>query len=64
MSISKKMDVPELKTTMHREKEALVTMFLANASHIELALQYSIINELHSKITETSKRNQREDRSC
>lgn len=35
---------------LKHEKEALVTMFLANASITELAAQYKLIDELNSKV--------------
>jgi hypothetical protein len=41
---------PNLRQTLTREKEALVTMFLSNATHMELTQQIKKIDDLCSKI--------------
>lgn len=45
-----KADDDPLMSQIKQEKEALVTMFLANASITELAAQYKLIDELNAKI--------------
>jgi hypothetical protein len=44
-------DADNLTSQIKKEKEALVSMFLANASITELAAQYKLIDELNSRIT-------------
>ena len=39
-----------LLTQIKKEKEALVSMFLANASITELAAQYKLIDELNARM--------------
>jgi hypothetical protein len=41
-----------LVAQIKQEKEALVSMFLANASITELAAQYKLIDDLNSKINQ------------
>ena len=43
-------DLELLRSTLNREKEALVSMFLANAPLTQLNAQYQLIDELNEKI--------------
>lgn len=43
-------DLESLRTSLNREKEALVSMFLANAPLTQLNAQYQLIDELNEKI--------------
>ena len=43
-------DLEQLRSTLNREKEALVSMFLANAPLTQLNAQYQLIDELNEKI--------------
>jgi hypothetical protein len=43
-------DIEALRTSLNREKEALVSMFLANAPLTQLNAQYQLIDELNEKI--------------
>jgi hypothetical protein len=43
-------DIELLRTSLHREKEALVSMFLANAPLTQLNAQYQLIDELNEQI--------------
>ena len=43
-------DVNTLRMSLNREKEALVSMFLANAPLTQLNAQYQLIDELNEKI--------------
>jgi hypothetical protein len=47
-------DPDVLLNQIKKEKEALVTMFLLNASISELADQYKRIDELHARINENN----------
>jgi hypothetical protein len=49
--------ITNLHQTLSREKEALVTMFLASASHNELTEQIKKIDDLCSRIDSQHKRN-------
>jgi|GEM_PF-5959646 len=44
-------NIDQLLSQIEGEKEALVSMFLANASITELAAQYKLIDDLNFKIT-------------
>lgn len=46
-------NTPDLRTSLNREKEALLAMFLANATHSELTAQYSRIDELYQQLMKT-----------
>lgn len=43
-------DTASLRKSLNREKEALVSMFLANAPLTQLNAQYQLIDELNEKI--------------
>lgn len=43
-------DLELLRSSLNREKEALVSMFLANAPLTKLNEQYQLIDELNEKI--------------
>lgn len=43
-------DLELLRSSLNREKEALVSMFLANAPLTKLNAQYQLIDELNEKI--------------
>lgn len=43
-------DLDGLRSAMKKEKEALVSMFLANASLLQLSDQYKKIDELQARI--------------
>ncbi len=43
-------DLDGLRTAMKKEKEALVSMFLANASLTELSSKYKVINDVSLNI--------------
>lgn len=47
-------DVEELRMRLTREKETLVSMFLTNASHAEMAAQYSLIDKLCRTLRENN----------
>ncbi len=47
--------IEPLTSQIKKEKEALVSMFLANATITELAAQYKLIDELIAKINSESK---------
>jgi hypothetical protein len=47
-------NIDPLLSQVKREKEALVSMFLANASITELAAQYKLIDDLNLRITSRS----------
>ncbi len=44
--------IEPLTSLIKKEKEALVSMFLANASITELAAQYRLIDELNARIND------------
>ncbi|MBA2250691.1 MAG: hypothetical protein H0W12_10940 [Chitinophagaceae bacterium] len=48
-------DIDPLISQIKKEKEALVSMFLANATITELAAQYKLIDELNEKIKNVNK---------
>ena len=43
-------DAESLRMSLNREKEALVSMFLANAPLTQLNAQYQLIDELNEKL--------------
>lgn len=43
-------DLDSLRRSLNREKEALVSMFLANAPLTQLNAQYQLIDELNEKL--------------
>jgi hypothetical protein len=43
-------DIDALRDSLNREKEALVSMFLANAPLTQLNAQYQLIDELNEKV--------------
>jgi hypothetical protein len=43
-------DIDALRDSLNREKEALVSMFLANAPLTQLNAQYQLIDELNEKL--------------
>jgi hypothetical protein len=45
-------DIDALRTTIKKEKEALLSMFLANASISELSHQYKVIDELNERVVQ------------
>ena len=47
--------IEPLTSQIKKEKEALVSMFLANATITELAAQYKLIDELNARINEESR---------
>jgi hypothetical protein len=48
--------ITHLRQTLSKEKEALVTMFLASASHNELSEQIKKIDQLCSKLERRHKK--------
>jgi hypothetical protein len=48
-------DMEFLRQTMNREKEALVSMFLANAPLTQLNQQYQLIDDLNTKIIRSAR---------
>ncbi len=48
-------DIDILRSSLNREKEALVSMFLANAPLTQLNAQYQLIDELNEKIDKSSR---------
>jgi hypothetical protein len=42
----------DIRRTLKREKETLVSMFLANATLVELSAQFKLIDELHNSISD------------
>ena len=48
-------DIEILRSSLNREKEALVSMFLANAPLTQLNAQYQLIDELNEKIDKSNR---------
>jgi hypothetical protein len=44
-------NMEDLRRTLKKEKEALVSMFLANAPLVELSNQFKLIDELHGQLS-------------
>ena len=49
------LDTESLRLSLNREKEALVSMFLANAPLTQLNAQYQLIDELNEKLHNNSR---------
>jgi hypothetical protein len=43
-----------IQNSLQKEKETLVTMFLLNASHMELSEQFRRIDELNKRLTDNT----------
>jgi len=48
-------DIDILRSSLNKEKEALVSMFLANAPLTQLNAQYQLIDELNEKIHKSNR---------
>lgn len=49
-------DLLTLRMEIDKEKDALITMFLASASHSALTEHYKLIDQLNKKIQKRSRR--------
>jgi hypothetical protein len=45
-------NMEDVRSILKKEKETLVSMFLANATLVELSAQFKLIDELHGQLSD------------